>query len=568
MKIKYVEISNILSIKEIRLDFQQSGLVLLDGYNHDDDTANGAGKTAIFNSLCFGLFAKLPRKISASEILREGTKSGYVKVGIDTDSGFIEVQRTRPNNLKFWIDSVEKNMTQEEFEGHIKMNYSQFLISMYSAQTEGSKLISLNDTGKKDFFLQLMNLDSFDDCKKEIDSTIKDLYGKKVKIETSITELKARINSYAESLVDETEILEDIRAIDIVSLRASIEKYSNLIKPDIDKFDTLEEKLANEYRAVQSREDNNSYLIKEIERINTKIHRLSQKDKISCPHCSSDFIPGQDIEMKELIDLRKTALSELIEEDFSERKKELKTLIIKCRNKIAKQLEQYNEAQEQKAILSGQLAAEQLTLRGLNSMLDSNKVLNQRIEDNLGKLSKFTDMLNSIEEEIVLNETVSTIFSPTGAPAYVLDSAIDVFNERVAHYTSMIWNNASYVLLSFRENKSGELKAKFSEKLIISGKEKSLGALSGGEHRCLSLAVDFAVIDVLETMFGISMNPIMLDEPFNDLDASNRERVLDLLEKISVNRQIWVIDHASESKSMFSNVVKVEKRSGISSIVI
>ena len=74
-------------------------------------------------------------------------------------------------------------------------------------------------------------------------------------------------------------------------------------------------------------------------------------------------------------------------------------------------------------------------------------------------------------------------------------------------------------------------------------------------------------INVLETMFSKKVNPVILDEPFNDLDASNRERVVDLLEKIATNRNIVVVDHASEAKSMFSDVTKIVKRNGVSSLV-
>jgi DNA repair exonuclease SbcCD ATPase subunit len=127
--------------------------------------------------------------------------------------------------------------------------------------------------------------------------------------------------------------------------------------------------------------------------------------------------------------------------------------------------------------------------------------------------------------------------------------------------------NASYSLQSYKENKSGDIKAKFSDKLTIQGVERSIGSLSGGELRCLSLAVDFAVIDVVESTFGISINPIILDEPFEGLDSLNRERVIEILETLSAERQIWIVDHASEAKSMFSTVVKVEKKDGVSLIV-
>ena len=77
MKIQYVEIRNLLSFEDATLQFEDNGLVLLEGWNFDDGRANGAGKTAIFNSVCFALYGKVPREISISEILRDGTKKGY-----------------------------------------------------------------------------------------------------------------------------------------------------------------------------------------------------------------------------------------------------------------------------------------------------------------------------------------------------------------------------------------------------------------------------------------------------------------------------------------------------------
>lgn len=574
MKLQYVEISNILSIKNARLDFQQSGLVLLDGWNHDDDTANGAGKTALLNSISYGLFGKMPRKISASEILKEGSKSGFVKVGVEVGSRLFEVSRSRPTNLRFFIDGVEKNMTQEEFESHLKMNYSQYLISMYSAQTEGSKLISLNDSGKKDFFLQLMNLESIEECKKEIDALIKGQYIEKNRVETDIVEVKTRISTYEESLIDEDEVQNEVDLISLpVKIQHRISKYSSIEKPDVDKFDSLEEKLSDKYRLIQRDEDNNASYLKDLSRIDIKIERLTNHvgDEIECPHCAKGFVPNQsgvDKDIAELIEDRKALENKILDSDeLIAEKTKIKDLIIKCRNKKNSKLKEFNDAQEALWLLNGQIESNKIKMDSLIQSLKNNQVIKNKIKNNSEKLSILASSLAEIDESIVLNETIQSIFSSTGAPAYVLDSAIDVFNDRVGLYVSLIWPNASYTLQSFRENKAGDIKAKFSEKLIIGDKERSIGALSGGEHRCLSLAVDFAVVDVLETMFDISVNPIMLDEPFNDLDASNRERVLDLLEKIATNRQIWIIDHATEVKAMFSTVVRIEKRDGTSSIM-
>jgi DNA repair exonuclease SbcCD ATPase subunit len=59
---------------------------------------------------------------------------------------------------------------------------------------------------------------------------------------------------------------------------------------------------------------------------------------------------------------------------------------------------------------------------------------------------------------------------------------------------------------------------------------------------------------------------LILDEPFDGMDAVSRSRAIELLNEIASAKQIFIIDHASETKSMFSRVVRVEKHNGISTV--
>lgn len=571
MKIKYVEIENILSIKSIRLDFEESGLVLLDGWNFDDDTANGAGKTAVFNSIAYGIFGKFARKISASDILRSGTKSGSVKVGIEAAGSLFEVYRARPNSLKFYIDGLEKDMTQEEFEGHIRMTYTQYLISMYSAQTEGLKLISMNDSGKKDFFLQLLNLDAFDECRVKVMAELSVMYAEESLHKNEITALKTKIEVHGEGKVD-VSLMAQPDQVKIGELTKELEERSKFDKPDTDKIDALKSKidasimnlhnLENESRDKKSKLSNLMYKKKLLE---------ENVSEVECPHCSKTFCLDNSVEAKiaALIpDIDELSRSLEDYPDFAAERLKYMQVLDKCKTKRESALEDYNKDRLNIHLIEKEIARLERVAGYVKDATDRNHEIDLKIEKLMMSVESTGDKLSTLMEKIKLHESVQALFSPTGAPAYVLDSAVDVFNDKVYQYASMIWPNANYQLQSFKENKNGDVKAKFSEKLTINGKDRSIGALSGGEYRCLSLAVDFAVVDVLEVMFGISINPIMLDEPFNDLDASNRERVLELLDKVSANRQIWVIDHASEAKAMFSNIMKVGKRSGISSLVI
>ena len=152
MKILNVTINNILSIENVNLTFEDNGLVLLEGWNYDDNKAYGAGKTAIFNAISYGLYGKLPRRITATEILKTGAKTGSVSVRVMAGGFEYCITRYRPNTKVV----IEKNgskidITQEEFEATIKLTYDQFLISMYTAQSTDGKFINLNDSGKKEF---------------------------------------------------------------------------------------------------------------------------------------------------------------------------------------------------------------------------------------------------------------------------------------------------------------------------------------------------------------------------------------------------------------------------------
>jgi DNA repair exonuclease SbcCD ATPase subunit len=176
--------------------------------------------------------------------------------------------------------------------------------------------------------------------------------------------------------------------------------------------------------------------------------------------------------------------------------------------------------------------------------------------------------LLEIASEIELQKTVANIYSSTGAQAYVLDSAVALFNEHVAKYVDMLWPNLTYELQSYKENVKGEVTAKFSESIVMDGKPISLGSLSGGELKALSICADMALLNCLEQQFGIQTSPVIFDEAFDGLDASGKEFALELIRGLSNDRLVIVIDHANELKSSFSNVISVEKRNGISSLTI
>src|ERR1039458_7210505 len=246
MKILSVKINNILSIEDTYIEFDDNGLMLVKGWNYDDERANGAGKTAIFNAIAFALYDKLPRKVTATEILRRGSKSGYVEVRILCGGDEYTVRRSRPKGIAFSKNGNVLTVTQEGLEQILRLNYNQFIISMYAAQGTTTRFLSINDSEKKQFLLQLLNLEEFSSCKLIADRKIKSLEDEITVLNSKVDNIDSKVDAYQESLVDENTIKYHIALGNqqIVDLTQGISSVQSVPKPDLSRYQQVEEEIS------------------------------------------------------------------------------------------------------------------------------------------------------------------------------------------------------------------------------------------------------------------------------------------------------------------------------------
>lgn len=570
MKLKHIEIHNILSFEHGDLKFGDTGLVLVEGFDYDTGRANGAGKSAIFNAISFAVYDKVPRKITKSEILRKGTKQGFAYVEIETHMGTYGVRRERPVKSTYYKDGKVVDMTQEAFEKIIGLNYEQFLVTMYTAQDAKEKFINLNDAGKKDFILKIMNLSKFTKAKNDITEQMKVLRQSKELTKTKLIGYKSNISIYKESIVNPVVIQTKLDKLnkDITTYTNAIIEFKNVKEPDVSKYVETESKIQEKLLAFGQMRT----------LVNMKRTELSSlmndKANAKCPHCNEGLKvtgnraiskPGDTIALEK----QKTAVSAEINklEDELTKEKDVQELIRKIKLKKQEEYSDYNMAQSSISEYRSSIRLKESEKVNLTNQLSKNEDIKAKVKHIITDATVLNKKIVDIDDELFLLEAVSSIFETTGAPAYVMDSIVDNLNIAVSEYISEIWPNATYMLTTYKTNKDKSVKAKFSETLTINGKERSIGSLSGGELRALSLALDFAIIEVLSSQHGLALNPIILDEAFNGLDSVGKEMIMDILTKFSEKRQIWVIDHSSEFKSSFNKVMKVEKRSGISKII-
>lgn len=581
MRLSRVEIENFLSIEKATVDFNDDGLMLVDGWNHDNDSANGAGKSSIFTAMSWCLFGRSSRDISPTELLRKGAKRASVRVSGSIRSKRFTAVRCRPTSLDLRIDDVE--VTEAEFHEALGISLDQFLTVQYFSQGLSSRFLDLNDSSRKELLLTLVKAEVFSNAKEKADAKLKVQILAKAELASNLATLDAKISTLQESKIDTLALRARLSAAkgakaEVIS---KIDSLSMVEKPDVSKYREILSKLKVEHEAALTAKGVSLSLRQALKRLEQEVPPVSD-DHLSCPSCKtklnvvagdlavhdhSSFLQRREAWSLEYKTKRTELISEISDlETKISRESSIVDAFNRCSEKMGSLQSDYVEAQARLRELKSFSLSKDQEIELLQDQLAEYEATERRLRDLLATRPRLFSSIENVDSDIVLATSVVQVLSPTGVSAYVMDSLIDSINDRIRTTLESVWPAATYALLSYKENKSGTVVAKLSDHLTIDGDRRSIGSLSGGERRCLSLAIDFALVDVVSASVGSNLSPVILDEPFDSLDASNRSRLLEVLRTLSADRQIVVVDHSAEAKAQFDKVLTVVKRGGVSAI--
>jgi exonuclease SbcC len=584
MKLKTLKLSNFLSVKEAEIEFSDNGLVLVEGWNHDDSTSNGAGKSTIFNGLSYCIFGKTSRDISATEIVHYGSSSFGVSATFSSLSDTVNCSRGRNGSGKYSnFTKNELEITEAEFLDLIGITEDQFYLVQYISQGNSSRFLDLNDSAKKDLILKLINAEKFSSIKEQVDKDLKLTNKLKESIESDIKQTESKISAYSEMLEDTSSIEKDIETKELSRSEtlSKIKQLEKKEKPDTSKYDAVIASLNSQLEVIREVEWNASSLRKQFKQLDESKVPVDSHD-YDCPTCASqlDLVKGSlkvhdshshAAKVKnhnEVMGLAKDKLlKEINEADAKTAKKpEIELAISNLNDKVKEIMFDYKSADSRIKDLKLFLKQIDFSLSEIKDKANKNNKLLNNIETlKTSVTDKQSTLLDAISKSSKLS-ALSQVLSPTGVQAYVLDSVLDHLNVKIKDNLNIMWANANLELASFKENKSGNVTAKMSEILNINGVKRSIGSLSGGERQTLSLAIDMALVETVSNYMGLEINPLILDEPFDGMDAVNRGKAIALLQDMSLKRLIFVVDHSAEAKSLFDKSLQVSKRGGVSSI--
>jgi len=295
MRILRAIAKNFLSFHDLNWDFSNlDGISMIEGYNHDDQSASGSGKTALVDIISFVLFGDSPRKIKANEFVNDRANKGCVgQLHILMDNGqTLLIQRTRkPEDLFFQIGDnppvrdVNIIKTQRLLEDLIKLDFNTFTNSVYFSQNAKMKFISAKDSDKRDILTRILDLSDFDKAYEIAKNKVKE-------VETLLKDKETKLKQNLSQL----EIIED-------DIKITTKKFNSF-------EDERQRDFENKAQEIVDQKDNIVNKTMVLEELRGKIIKLTEPAKTALPPTFKEEWEKEQ-EERELLERSKARLQDL-----------------------------------------------------------------------------------------------------------------------------------------------------------------------------------------------------------------------------------------------------------------
>jgi len=155
-----------------------------------------------------------------------------------------------------------------------------------------------------------------------------------------------------------------------------------------------------------------------------------------------------------------------------------------------------------------------------------------------------------LEKQITIHEFWKKGFSSTGIPSMLIDDSIPFMNEKITKYLDLLTNGRYIVSFdTLDETKAGDFRDKISVHVIdTETKANSRVQLSGGQTRIIDIATILTLGDLQANIQDVKFNILLFDEIFDALDYDNATYVSKVLNKLKVDKSIYVISHQHQDQ--------------------
>lgn len=584
------------------------GVTSITGWNADDNTSEGCGKSAMFNAICWCLFGCLPKDTNTDDVIKDGSKSCSVTVQLDNGD---EIIRTRkPNDLYIYDDAKQETVrgkdarqTQQLIEAFIGFSYETFLQSCYFAQNSQVKFLLANEENKVKILSDLADLSSFDVARKKAHELVKDLgmkiyvlEGAKEQAEKSIELLKGQIITMRSMRGKfETEHAQRLSELDTqqAEMYTEIHYLSHNLPELTTEFFAKKEEVASAletYRKhlvdtqvnlarvseLKLRKQNLEMEVKALKEEAAQFHPHTGRGE--CPVCGTSVSNIDPTKLKVIAAEYKEKIVQKVKEfsalnfdtpiDLQEQHDFYKATVQAMEEdlKEIETIEFSHKAQKDKLkwlIIEQKKLTERHQKEKVKDFgdLDSRIVLiNKAISEQQEQLIQVCDKIKEFKFKSDQYDVLKEGFKEV--KMYAFQGMLQELNLKANEYLSQLFEQQISIKF-FNGDDSGNI-SKIQTGIEFDGTTRSLGLFSGGQTRRIMLAVDLALSDLAQARSVKPINLLILDEYFKDLSFESMEKIYRLLEQRQGS--ILLVEHNEIFKQLATKTFEIEYKDGTSHV--
>ena len=527
-----IEIENFFSISDVKLDLKEGVYTLLG--------ANGSGKTSILLAFMQGLYNKniKTEKLGIDETYNIVTNKPYrIKIWFEIGKDKYLVDNYRAKNNIFIFRNGE-DITPKGIKNQLKLiekiiglDYKLFSTFFYLSQVTLKSVFDLaNEDNLVYRFFDIDTLNLIDKVIKDEINTLDSQIKSNVIIINGIEKQLSILNEFKfeninELLLEKENILEQIEMIE----KDTKYKQLDVLKKEFEKIKNKKIELELQKSSLKG----------ELKVLNQQKSQF--KDGI-CPTCKQSVkgIIFDDNQIK----------------NISNQVNKIDDDILALKNKFDNIKRKYQALKEEKEKLLNEL---NMTLNTINGKINSFNSMKEKYEQVKNQEVSLKKELENIKLQINEFETIKSVLEVSRKvikSKVILKNYIDNFIRLLNIKINELIELTNFKFSIFVKEHKNKLKFNIlkDDELI------ELDNLSSGEKTRASLIVLFSILEVLQSLAGVKLNILALDEILGVLDKQGVAFLKKILNIYRNEMTIFLIQHHKEIEdNFFDGVIKVKK---------
>jgi len=615
MKISSMTVENFLSFGKAEFNFEDAGLVLVEGENQDDESAksNGSGKSAMIDALVWCLFGTTLRGYENDEVIhRKVGKDCLVTVFLHDpklkgDNIYCISRARKHSALKNTLRILRMNEgmdlskpsnseTQEVIEKLLGCSRRTFLSSVVFGQDRAYRFSSLTDKEQKGILDEVLGVERFahacsiararksalevvattvrnnlERAEEERDVAKEEMTDHRKKDASFESDRKDRIDKEREGLRKAKVWIKKNTKVNTARLKKVADRaqrtVTNFVKAsDIATAAVTEAKILRAGAKVQ---------VDEL-RAHVKRHESLTGD---CPTCGQRV---DDTQRERVVGDFKKKLGPAVKalEKVDAAVAEIEQQMVAARSDL-------HDANQ--AVLAAQKALNDGVGAGadLNAWKQRVEVHEKRIVEINNEKNPYTSLAEKTEtkymkrfkeakllmkqleaDEAQVSQSGFWVeaFGTRGLRSLLLDNSLPLLNEEATRVSQAITGGSISITFSATSDlKSGKTIDRFEVKVDNKHGAGSYSGNSAGERAKVDLCVGLALQRLVASRATAAFNLVFMDEVFDHLDSAAHERVVEVLSDLD-KESIFVVSHEEDLKAWFPHTLRVVKRNGFSAV--